>query len=148
MLAGTAARAGVSSRATSRAQRVPSPGELRHGRRGAHVGGTSSPGRGGDLSGGRLEEVCVYLTDPAIELVEGNQPEHVPDGQPHHEHGLTVDLTVEPSLESLRLYLRDIARVSLLTAGQEVSLAKRVERGDMAAKAQMIEANPAPRRLD
>lgn len=52
-----------------------------------------------------------------------------------------VDLTVEPSLDSLRLYLRSIGRVELLTAQQEVVLAKRIERGDMAAKQQMIEAN-------
>ena len=52
-----------------------------------------------------------------------------------------IDLTVEPSLDSLRLYLRSIGRVSLLTAEQEVSLAKRIERGDMQAKEQMVEAN-------
>jgi RNA polymerase primary sigma factor len=52
-----------------------------------------------------------------------------------------IDLTVEPSLDSLRLYLRSIGRVELLTADQEVSLAKRLERGDMAAKRQMVEAN-------
>jgi RNA polymerase primary sigma factor len=52
-----------------------------------------------------------------------------------------IDLTVEPSLDSLRLYLRSIGRVALLTAEQEVSLAKRIERGDMAAKQQMVEAN-------
>ena len=54
---------------------------------------------------------------------------------------MEVDLTVEPSLDSLRLYLRSIGRVSLLTAEQEVTLARRIERGDMAAKQQMIEAN-------
>jgi RNA polymerase primary sigma factor len=52
-----------------------------------------------------------------------------------------LDLTVEPSLDSLRLYLRAIGRVDLLTAQQEVSLAKRIERGDMVAKRQMVEAN-------
>jgi RNA polymerase primary sigma factor len=52
-----------------------------------------------------------------------------------------IDLTVEPSLDSLRLYLRSIGRVELLTAGQEVALARRIERGDMIAKQQMIEAN-------
>jgi RNA polymerase primary sigma factor len=52
-----------------------------------------------------------------------------------------VDLTVEPSLDSLRLYLRSIGRVELLTAAQEVSLARRIERGDMLAKQHMIEAN-------
>ncbi len=52
-----------------------------------------------------------------------------------------LDLTVEPSLDSLRLYLRSIGRVELLTAGQEIELAKRIERGDMIAKRQMVEAN-------
>jgi RNA polymerase primary sigma factor len=52
-----------------------------------------------------------------------------------------LDLTVEPSLDSLRLYLRSIGRVDLLTASQEVELAKRIERGDMLAKRQMVEAN-------
>jgi RNA polymerase primary sigma factor len=50
-------------------------------------------------------------------------------------------LTVEPSLDSLRLYLREIGKVPLLTADQEIYLAKRIERGDMSAKTQMIEAN-------
>jgi RNA polymerase primary sigma factor len=52
-----------------------------------------------------------------------------------------LDLTVEPSLDSLRLYLRSIGRVGLLTGRQEVKLAERIERGDMAAKQHMIEAN-------
>jgi RNA polymerase primary sigma factor len=52
-----------------------------------------------------------------------------------------LDLTVEPSLDSLRLYLRAIGRVDLLTARQEVALAKQIERGDMLAKRQMVEAN-------
>ena len=52
-----------------------------------------------------------------------------------------LDLTVEPSLDSLRLYLRSIGRVELLTADQEVDLAKRIEKGDMAAKRHMVEAN-------
>jgi RNA polymerase primary sigma factor len=52
-----------------------------------------------------------------------------------------LDLTVEPSLDSLRLYLRSIGKVDLLTAEEEISLAKRIERGDMIAKRQMVEAN-------
>ena len=51
------------------------------------------------------------------------------------------DLTVEPGVDSLRLYLHAIGRVELLTAEREVELAKRIERGDMDAKRQMVEAN-------
>jgi RNA polymerase primary sigma factor len=63
------------------------------------------------------------------------------DGERETRKKVEVDLTVEPSLDSLRLYLRAIGRVSLLTAEQEVMLARRIERGDMLAKEQMIEAN-------
>jgi RNA polymerase primary sigma factor len=51
------------------------------------------------------------------------------------------ELAVEPSLDSLRLYLRSIGRVPLLSAEEEVALAKRIERGDIAAKQHMVEAN-------
>jgi RNA polymerase primary sigma factor len=61
------------------------------------------------------------------------------DGPPRRR--VELDLTVEPSLDSLRLYLRSIGRVELLTADEEVQLARRIERGDMTAKQHMIEAN-------
>ncbi len=44
-------------------------------------------------------------------------------------------------VDDLGAYLREIKQVSLLTAGQEVSLAKLIERGDLEAKQHMIEAN-------
>ncbi|MGI8800959.1 MAG: sigma-70 family RNA polymerase sigma factor [Solirubrobacteraceae bacterium] len=43
--------------------------------------------------------------------------------------------------DSLQLFLRDLGRVPMLTAQQEVDLAKRIERGDLRAKQRMIEAN-------
>ena len=52
-----------------------------------------------------------------------------------------LDLSVEQSLDSLRLYLCSIGRVPLLSAEEVVCLAKRIERGDMAAKQHMVEAN-------
>jgi RNA polymerase primary sigma factor len=51
------------------------------------------------------------------------------------------DLAAEPSLDSLTWYLAALARVPLLTAGEEVALAKRIERGDLEAKGQLVEAN-------
>jgi len=44
-------------------------------------------------------------------------------------------------VDSLSLFLRDIGRYPLLTASEEVALAKRVERGDPAAKERMITSN-------
>ncbi len=43
--------------------------------------------------------------------------------------------------DSLQLFLADVGRHKLLNAGQEVVLAKRIEKGDRAAKRQMIESN-------
>jgi RNA polymerase primary sigma factor len=99
-----------------------------------------------ELNPGQIEDFYTYLVECSIELVEGEQHKRAP----HEQSALPdddakeppkLDLTVEPSLDSLRLYLREIGKVPLLTADQEVYLAKRVERGDMAAKTQMIEAN-------
>ncbi len=97
----------------------------------------------------QLGELHSYLVDQGIDVMG-------PDGKPVALDAKDdapaqpavaapkkpeIDLTVEPSLDSLRLYLRSIGRVELLTAEQEVALAKRIERGDMLAKQQMVEAN-------
>src|SRR6186713_687834 len=98
-----------------------------------------------DLTKEQVEDFYTYLIDHGVELVEGETHKHPPHEQPNlaDEEIKTpkLDLTVEPSLDSLRLYLREIGKVPLLTADQEVYLAKRIERGDMSAKTQMIEAN-------
>src|SRR5215471_21274900 len=99
-----------------------------------------------ELTKEQVEDFYTYLIDHGIELVEGEQHKHPPHEQPalaedDAKTAPKLDLTVEPSLDSLRLYLREIGKVPLLTADQEVYLAKRIERGDMAAKAQMVEAN-------
>src|SRR5437868_3465359 len=97
-----------------------------------------------ELTKEQIEDFYTYLIDHSIDLLEGEVHKHPPHEQlapPEEEKGPKLDLTVEPSLDSLRLYLREIGKVSLLTADQEVYLAKRIERGDMSAKTQMIQAN-------
>jgi RNA polymerase primary sigma factor len=97
---------------------------------------------------GYLDEHGIAIVDAAGKLVssESGRAEQAAIERQQPTQGDSrkkpeIDLTVEPSLDSLRLYLRSIGRVALLTAEQEVSLAKRIERGDMAAKQQMVEAN-------
>jgi len=98
-----------------------------------------------ELTKEQAEDFYACLIDHGIELVEGETNKHLPHEQPlvPEEEAKTpkLDLSIEPSLDSLRLYLREIGRVSLLTADQEVALAKRIERGDMNAKMQMTQAN-------
>ena len=96
-----------------------------------------------ELTKEQIEDFYTYLIDHSIDLVEGERHKHPPHEQPPPEEEKVpkLDLSVEPSLDSLRLYLREIGKVDLLTADQEVTLAKRIERGDMSAKTEMIEAN-------
>jgi RNA polymerase primary sigma factor len=47
----------------------------------------------------------------------------------------------DPTLDSLQLLLDGIAKHRLLTAEEEIDLARRIERGDLVAKQRMIEAN-------
>src|SRR5918997_357417 len=47
----------------------------------------------------------------------------------------------DPTVDSLQLFLDGIAKTRLLTAAEEMELAKRIERGDLAAKDRMTEAN-------
>ena len=107
-----------------------------------------------DITKEQIQELHAYLDDQGIEVVEADgrlakseggsveaNAEQAAEPQPGQRKKVEIDLTVEPSLDSLRLYLRSIGRVHLLTAEQEVQLARRIERGDMNAKQQMIEAN-------
>jgi RNA polymerase primary sigma factor len=82
--------------------------------------------------------VDVIAADGVTAYKESKGEESGPGQRKKQEE---LDLTVEPSLDSLRLYLRSIGSVDLLTADQEVDLAKRIERGDMGAKRHMVEAN-------
>ncbi|HWH95047.1 MAG TPA: sigma-70 family RNA polymerase sigma factor, partial [Baekduia sp.] len=88
---------------------------------------TSADGKPVTSDSGRAEQAAIERQSSTPASESRKKPE--------------IDLTVEPSLDSLRLYLRSIGRVALLTAEQEVSLAKRIERGDMGAKQAMVEAN-------
>jgi RNA polymerase primary sigma factor len=95
----------------------------------------------------QVQELHAHLVEHGVEILSQDGKPVTPDQpfpaekDPSQPKKVEIDLTVEPSLDSLRLYLRSIGRVGLLTADQEVGLAKRIERGDMAAKQHMIEAN-------
>jgi RNA polymerase primary sigma factor len=96
---------------------------------------------------GEEESLARGAEDPSLRrAVQGEQAQAQAQrkgrrGRGEGPKGADVDLTVEPSLDSLRLYLRSIGRVRLLNTQEEVLLAKRIERGDIAAKQHMVEAN-------
>jgi RNA polymerase primary sigma factor len=85
----------------------------------------------------QVAELHAHLVEQGIDVIAADGVTAYKESKEKQ----ALDLTVEPSLDCLRLYLRSIGAVELLTAAQEVDLAKRIERGDMAAKRQMVEAN-------
>jgi RNA polymerase primary sigma factor len=87
-----------------------------------------------DLEAGQLDELFQALEEQQVEIV--------PQAGTDDEEAPTVRTrALEASTDSLQLFLKDIGKVELLTAAQEVELAKRIERGDHSAKQEMIEAN-------
>jgi len=81
----------------------------------------------------QIDEFYRQLDELHIEVVESEPEEEEPtSAQPD---------AAEVSTDSLQLFLKDIGKVPLLTAAQEVELSKRIERGDHRAKQQMVEAN-------
>ena len=87
-----------------------------------------------DLDAAQLDEFFHALEEMQIEVVSPG------DEVAEHEEAPKVEAR-EISTDSLQLFLKDIGKVDLLTAAQEVELAKRIERGDQLAKQEMIEAN-------
>jgi RNA polymerase primary sigma factor len=84
-----------------------------------------------------LEQDALYreLDRRGIEIVtdEPKEEEPAPAPAPVSQHETTTD--------ALQLFLREAGRHPLLTAAQEVELAKKIEKGDMRAKQLMIQSN-------
>jgi RNA polymerase primary sigma factor len=97
--------------------------------------------REAELTPEQMEEVFTALDDLGIDVLGSEVPAVAAESAGDDERP-ALDLSVKalPS-DPTRLYLREIGKVPLLTAEQEVSLAKRIERRDMEAKRQLIEAN-------
>jgi RNA polymerase primary sigma factor len=91
-----------------------------------------------------LETEAVYqeLDRRGIELQAEAEREAVePEPEPEPEKAPPTAQPLETTTDALQLFLREAGRHQLLTAAQEVELAKRIERGDMSAKQRMIQSN-------
>jgi RNA polymerase primary sigma factor len=87
---------------------------------------------GDEIEPVQLDEFYSALEELQIEVVD----------EADEGAGVEIEPEVrEISTDALQLFLKDIGKVSLLTAAQEVELAKRIERGDHAAKQKMVESN-------
>ncbi|HEU4972386.1 MAG TPA: sigma-70 family RNA polymerase sigma factor [Gaiellaceae bacterium] len=85
-----------------------------------------------ELEPAQLDDFYAALEEAQIAVVHAGEAEE-PEAEAEPEPEITTD--------ALQLFLKDIGKVPLLTAAQEVELAKRIERGEHAAKQAMVEAN-------
>ena len=86
-----------------------------------------------DLDPAQLDEFYTALEEAQVDVVGSEQSEAEAEKEWASE--------AEISTDTLQLFLKDIGKVPLLTAAQEVELAKRIELGDHSAKQAMVEAN-------
>jgi hypothetical protein len=101
-----------------------------------------------ELDESDVEDLYGHLEKNGIELVEDLDPAQKSaaeaeraDGKRGRKRQKALDLKPDMTTDSLQLFLKDIGKLRLLTAAEEVELAKRIERGDLDAKQKMVESN-------
>ena len=90
-----------------------------------------------ELDTDRIDKVYEYLEEQGIDLLGNIEPEEEPEKE--------IDLNlIESSInidDHVRMYLKEIGKVPLLNADEEIALATRMENGDDDAKRRLAEAN-------
>ena len=93
-----------------------------------------------DLDDADVEQLMRELEAIGLEVPEARSEEDAKPAAEPQPKAPDPDAIVG-SADSLQLFLADVGRHKLLTASEEVTLAKAIERGDMLAKRRMIESN-------
>lgn len=100
-----------------------------------------------DITPEQIEKVYEALEKLGIEIVADNieeEFEDIPFIETEEEEEEEVDITIPEGIsidDPVRMYLKEIGKVPLLSSDDEIELAKRMELGDEEAKKRLAEAN-------
>ncbi|WP_439822982.1 RNA polymerase sigma factor RpoD [Oceanobacillus sojae] len=91
-----------------------------------------------DIKSEKIDEVYEYLEKQTVHVVDGPDDTHEIEEMNFTETNVPIG---NKQGDSVRMYLREIGNVDLLSKEEEIELAFRIEEGDMEAKRRLIEAN-------
>ena len=100
-----------------------------------------------DMSPDEMDDMYQRFSDEGVEIVDdvpSTTVEEPVDDDPPEKEEVEIDLTVPEGIsldDPVRMYLKEIGHVPLLTAEEEVELAQRMEAGDEEARHRLEEAN-------